>query len=59
MDKKIEMNPNLLVRVPLGWLKRMDMAAKCNPLEQAQDKDFSYKQTFERRALGQYCGLPY
>ncbi len=81
MDKKVEMNPNLLVRFPgkpasestcddiirycrenavqfinlhyCGW------AAKCNPPEQAQDKDFSYKQTFEWRVLGQYCGLPY
>lgn len=43
-------NRSALVRVPLGWLKRMDMAAKCNPLEKAQDKDFSYKQTFEWRA---------
>ena len=43
-------NRSALVRVPLGWLKRMDMAAKCNPLEQAADKDFSDKQTFEWRA---------
>ena len=39
-----------LVRVPLGWLEPVDMAAKCNPLEEAMDKDFSDKQTFEWRA---------
>ena len=43
-------NRSALVRVPLGWLKQMDMAAKCNPNEVAQDKDFSNKQTFEWRA---------
>ncbi|MBO4758362.1 MAG: glutamine synthetase, partial [Bacteroidales bacterium] len=43
-------NRSALVRVPLGWLKPIDMAAKCNPLEKAMDKDFSVKQTFEWRA---------
>lgn len=43
-------NRSALVRVPLGWLKRMDMAAKCNPNETPLDKDFSSKQTFEWRA---------
>jgi glutamine synthetase len=43
-------NRSALVRVPLGWLKKMDMAAKCNPNEKATDKDFSDKQTFEWRA---------
>ena len=43
-------NRSALVRVPLGWLEPVDMAAKCNPLEEAMDKDFSDKQTFEWRA---------
>ncbi len=43
-------NRSALVRVPLGWLEPVDMAAKCNPLEEAIDKDFSDKQTFEWRA---------
>lgn len=43
-------NRSALVRVPLGWLKPVDMAAKCNPAEVASDKDFSDKQTFEWRA---------
>ena len=43
-------NRSALVRVPLGWLKQMDMAAKCNPAEKAADRDFSDKQTFEWRA---------
>lgn len=43
-------NRSALVRVPLGWLEPVDMAAKCNPLEEALDKDFSDKQTFEWRA---------
>ena len=43
-------NRSALVRVPLGWLKPVDMAAKCNPLESPSDKDFSDKQTFEWRA---------
>jgi len=43
-------NRSALVRVPLGWLKRIDMAARCNPLEKAHERDFSDKQTFEWRA---------
>ncbi|MBO4499494.1 MAG: glutamine synthetase [Bacteroidaceae bacterium] len=43
-------NRSALVRVPLGWLSKMDMASKCNPLEREDDKDFSEKQTFEWRA---------
>jgi len=43
-------NRSALVRVPLGWLKPVDMAAKCNPAQKAQNKDFSGKQTFEWRA---------
>ena len=43
-------NRSALVRVPLGWLKPIDMSAKCNPLEKPSDKDFSDKQTFEWRA---------
>ncbi|MBQ0090057.1 MAG: glutamine synthetase [Prevotellaceae bacterium] len=43
-------NRSALVRVPLGWLKPIDMAAKCNPNETKQQFDFSDKQTFEWRA---------
>ncbi|MCQ2143812.1 MAG: glutamine synthetase family protein [Bacteroidales bacterium] len=43
-------NRSALVRVPLGWLKPSDMAAKCNPQQPQSDKDFSDKQTFEWRA---------
>ena len=43
-------NRSALVRVPLGWTKKMDMAAAVNPLEKHSDKDFSGKQTFEWRA---------
>ena len=43
-------NRSALVRVPLGWTKKTDMAAICNPLEKANDRDFSDKQTFEWRA---------
>ncbi len=43
-------NRSALVRVPLGWTKPSDMAAIANPLEKAQNKDFSSKQTFEWRA---------
>lgn len=43
-------NRSALVRVPLGWTKRTDMAAKCNPGEPVLDKDFSSKATFEWRA---------
>jgi len=43
-------NRSALVRVPLGWTKKMDMAAICNPAEKRNDRDFSDKQTFEWRA---------
>ena len=43
-------NRSALVRVPLGWQKRMDMAQKVNPQESPLDEDFSIKQTFEWRA---------
>jgi len=43
-------NRSALVRVPLGWLKPVDMASACNPLEPVNEKDFSAKQTFEWRA---------
>lgn len=43
-------NRSALVRVPLGWQKRMDMARKVNPQEAELDEDFSIKQTFEWRA---------
>lgn len=43
-------NRSALVRVPLGWINREDMAAKANPGERALNKDFSDKQTFEWRA---------
>ena len=43
-------NRSALVRVPLGWTKKTDMAAKCNPGEPVLDKDFSSKATFEWRA---------
>lgn len=43
-------NRSALVRVPLGWTGSTDMAAICNPGEQACDRDFSARQTFEWRA---------
>lgn len=43
-------NRSALVRVPLGWTKRMDMCSRVNPLETEEGKDFSIKQTFEWRA---------
>ncbi len=44
-------NRSALVRVPLGWINNgKDMVADCNPLEQAANRDFSDKQTFEWRA---------
>ena len=43
-------NRSALVRVPLGWVNDIDMAAICNPGEKARSCDFSYKQTFEWRA---------
>ena len=43
-------NRSALVRVPLGWTGKTDMAALCNPGEKAEEKDFSAKATFEWRA---------
>ena len=45
-------NRSALVRVPLGWLKPMNMAAAANPQDKeiAGKHDFSDKQTFEWRA---------
>ena len=43
-------NRSALVRVPLGWMSKTDMAAQCNPGEAAVDRDFSDKATFEWRA---------
>ncbi|MCQ2184133.1 MAG: glutamine synthetase family protein [Bacteroidales bacterium] len=43
-------NRSALVRVPLGWLKKQDMSALCNPLETPCEQDFCDKQTFEWRA---------
>ena len=43
-------NRSALVRVPLGWTGRVDMAAACNPCEKAVERDFSDKATFEWRA---------
>lgn len=50
-------NRSALVRVPLGWLKPVDMASKCNPLEKPMDKDFSGKQTFEWRASDGFADM--
>ena len=50
-------NRSALVRVPLGWLKPVDMASKCNPLETPSDKDFSGKQTFEWRASDGFADM--
>ena len=50
-------NRSALVRVPLGWLKKMDMAAAVNPLEEGSDKDFSDKQTFEWRASDAFADM--
>ncbi|MBO6170457.1 MAG: glutamine synthetase [Bacteroidales bacterium] len=43
-------NRSALVRVPLGWTSKVDMASVCNPDEKPLDKDFSDKATFEWRA---------
>lgn len=50
-------NRSALVRVPLGWLKPIDMAAKCNPLEADNATDFSDKQTFEWRASDGFADM--
>lgn len=43
-------NRSALVRVPLGWTKKMEMAARVNPLEAPVGHSFGMKQTFEWRA---------
>ncbi len=42
-------NRSVLVRVPLGWTRPMNMVHKVNPLEEAKKTDFSNKQTIEIR----------
>ncbi|MEJ5302693.1 MAG: glutamine synthetase family protein [Bacteroidales bacterium] len=42
-------NRSVLVRVPLGWLGKGNMAKDANPLEPAGEYDFSQKQTVEFR----------
>lgn len=42
-------NRSVLVRVPLGWTSATDMVAMANPLEKANNKDHSQKQTVEFR----------
>ncbi len=42
-------NRSVLVRVPLGWTRPMNMIHKVNPLENGKKKDFSNKQTIEIR----------
>lgn len=42
-------NRSTLVRVPLGWSGKANMAAIANPLEEGCDVDFSNKQTVEFR----------
>ena len=42
-------NRSVLVRVPLGWTRPMNMIHKVNPLESEDKKDFSNKQTIEIR----------
>lgn len=50
-------NRSALVRVPLGWTSKTDMASKCNPLEKYDEKDFSSKQTFEWRASDAFADM--
>lgn len=50
-------NRSALVRVPLGWTGKADMAAKCNPFEKPSSKDFSSKQTFEWRASDGFADM--
>ena len=42
-------NRSVLVRVPLGWTSKKDMASHANPIEKAQLNDGSFKQTVEFR----------
>jgi glutamine synthetase len=43
-------NRSALVRVPLGWTGKANMAQLINPLEEPDFSDYSYKQTVEYRA---------
>ncbi|HAL65863.1 MAG TPA: glutamine synthetase [Bacteroidales bacterium] len=43
-------NRPVLVRVPLGWLGKANMAKDANPLEPSGEYDFSQKQTVEFRS---------
>lgn len=43
-------NRSVLVRVPLGWTSGKDMSAQINPLERAEARDTSSKQTVEIRS---------
>ncbi len=42
-------NRSVLVRVPLGWTKKINLAKHANPLEDDVAIDFSHKQTVEFR----------
>lgn len=50
-------NRSALVRVPLGWMSHEDMSAKCNPGEAPDNRDFSWKQTFEWRASDAFADI--
>ena len=43
-------NRSVLVRVPLGWSGKKDMASHANPIEEPHKQDFSNKQTVEFRS---------
>jgi glutamine synthetase len=43
-------NRSVLVRVPLGWNKPVNMTGDANPLENTEKVDFSNKQTVELRS---------
>ncbi len=42
-------NRSVLVRVPLGWRKKIDMVRLVNPAEEKESKDYTSKQTVEFR----------
>ncbi|MCD4788601.1 MAG: glutamine synthetase family protein [Bacteroidales bacterium] len=43
-------NRSVLVRVPLGWSGKLNMAKETNPLEKDEQQDFSQRQTIELRS---------
>lgn len=43
-------NRSVLVRVPLGWVKGVDMCAAANPMEHEERYDTTQKQTVEMRS---------